>query len=68
MITSLNTRIYREKLRDKPDSSRLAQLTALLEKARLDYEVFNVNLYAAHPELKIYRGQMRPITLDQPPG
>jgi CHAT domain-containing protein/tetratricopeptide (TPR) repeat protein len=67
-ITSLNTRIYREKLRDKPDSSRLAQLTALLEKARLDYEVFNVNLYAAHPELKIYRGQMRPITLDQAAG
>ena len=32
VITSLNTRIYREKLRDKPDSSRLAQLTALLKK------------------------------------
>jgi CHAT domain-containing protein/Tfp pilus assembly protein PilF len=64
-IISINTQIHREKLREKPDQARLAQLEADLSKARLAYESFQINLYAAHPELKTRRGQAAPITLDQ---
>jgi CHAT domain-containing protein/Tfp pilus assembly protein PilF len=63
-MISLNTQIFREEQRDEPDSSRIKQLKSRLEKARRDYEEFNLSLYAAHPELKIYRGQMQPVSLD----
>src|SRR5262249_48353596 len=56
-LVSLNTQIYRENLRPQPDQSRLTDLKAQLQKARLDYEGFQTNLYAAHPELKVQRGE-----------
>jgi CHAT domain-containing protein len=31
----------------------------------LEYEAFQTGLYAAHPELKVQRGGMEPLTLDQ---
>ncbi len=41
----------------------LAGLTQMLNVARLDYEDFRTRLYAAHPELKIQRGEAQPLTL-----
>ena len=64
-IISINTKIHHEKLREQPDQARLAQLEVDLSQARLAYESFRINLYAAHPELKTHRGQAAPITLDQ---
>jgi CHAT domain-containing protein/uncharacterized protein HemY len=64
-LFSLNTQVYREKLRDKPDQARLDDLEKQLQKPRLDYEAFETNLYAAHPELKARRGEAQMLTLEE---
>jgi CHAT domain-containing protein/Tfp pilus assembly protein PilF/ketosteroid isomerase-like protein len=62
-LKTLNTQISRAKT--GPITTELAGLTARLEKARLDYENFQISLYAAHPELKVKRGQTQTLTLDE---
>ena len=59
-LVSLNTQIYREK-----DDTRRDDLKARLQKTRLDYEAFQTSLYALHPELKVQRGETKPVTLDE---
>lgn len=61
-LVSLNSQLYREKQDDNPDQIEIAELTIRLEKARLQMETFQINLYATHPELRIQRGEIRPIT------
>lgn len=61
-LASLNTQLQREGLRPRPDPGRLAELGSRLEKARLVYQSFQANLYAAHPELKVRRGETPPFT------
>jgi CHAT domain-containing protein len=56
-IISLNTQVTRAGRQDKPDQARLSELKSLREKARLNYEAFQTSLYAAHPELKVKRGE-----------
>ncbi len=43
----------------------MTELKAQLEKARLDFEAFQTNLYAAHPELRVQRGEAQPLTLEE---
>jgi CHAT domain-containing protein len=62
-LVSLNTQLYREQLQPQPDRTRLAELDVRLQKARLDYESLQTNLYALHPELKVRRGRMEPLDL-----
>ena len=64
-LASLNTQISAQKRQPKPDAAILADLNARLEKARLQYESFRTNLYIAHPELKIRRGEYQSLTLDE---
>lgn len=45
------------------DQPHTATLQSNLEKARLEYEAFQTNLYSVHPELRISRGDLTPITL-----
>lgn len=54
-INGLNTQISR--LKATGQKAELPALAARLEKARLEYEVFQTGLYAAHPELR--RGAAR---------
>jgi CHAT domain-containing protein/tetratricopeptide (TPR) repeat protein len=63
-LVSLNTQLYREQLQPQPDGPRVASLEVRLQKARLDYESLQTNLYALHPELKIRRGRMEPLGLN----
>ena len=56
-LVSMNSQLTNELRRDKPDSSRVAELKATIEKARLEYEDFETGLYVAHPELKVKRGE-----------
>jgi CHAT domain-containing protein/tetratricopeptide (TPR) repeat protein len=56
-LVSLNSQLTGEVRRDKPDPSRVAELKASIEKARLEYEDFETRLYVAHPELKVHRGE-----------
>jgi CHAT domain-containing protein/Tfp pilus assembly protein PilF len=61
-LVALNSQARAEKLRAKPDAALLADLTAKLEKSRLQMEAFQTSLYAIHPELRVQRGEIRPIT------
>jgi CHAT domain-containing protein/Tfp pilus assembly protein PilF len=56
-IISLNTQVTRASQQNKPDQTRLSQLHSLREKVRLKYEAFQTSLYAAHPELRVRRGE-----------
>ncbi|HEX5884317.1 MAG TPA: CHAT domain-containing tetratricopeptide repeat protein [Pyrinomonadaceae bacterium] len=56
-LVSLNSKLTAEVRRDKPDASRVAELKAEVEKARLEYEDFETRLYVAHPELRVQRGE-----------
>src|SRR5215204_1308504 len=61
-LVSLNSQLTGEARRDKPDPARVAALKAEVEKSRLEYEDFETGLYAAHPELKVQRGEAPVIT------
>lgn len=69
-IAALNGRVFRESAAGSKSvaADAAAQLTALksqLAKARLDYESFQTTLYAARPALRVQRGEMRPVRLEQ---
>ena len=64
-LVSLNAQISKENDRKQPDKTLLADLQKQLEKKRLEFEDFQTQLYAAHPELKIQRGETKPITLEE---
>jgi CHAT domain-containing protein/Tfp pilus assembly protein PilF len=64
-IIALNTRLSQQKLQRNPDVAQLAALNAHLEKTRLEYESFQTSLYAAHPELKVQRGESPPLDLKE---
>ncbi len=61
VLTRLNDQILGESHRPSPDRKRIADLTALLEKARTEYRAFESQLYAAHPQLKVQRVAFEPV-------
>ena len=61
-LTSFNTQIERESARPQPDAAVLESLKGRLRNARLEYDTFQTNLYASHPDLKVQRGDARPVT------
>jgi CHAT domain-containing protein/Tfp pilus assembly protein PilF len=63
-LVSLNRQITDEKLKSQPDEKRIAGVEEQLKKVRLEFEAFQTTLYAAHPELKVQRGEIRPISFD----
>jgi CHAT domain-containing protein/uncharacterized protein HemY len=62
-LNGLNTQISRLKAASR--EADLAAATTRLEKVRLEYEAFQSSLYAAHPELKVQRGESSPLTPDE---
>jgi CHAT domain-containing protein/tetratricopeptide (TPR) repeat protein len=56
-LVALNSQLTGEEQRDKPDPSRMAELKAGVEKARLEYEAVETALYATHHDLKTHRGE-----------
>jgi CHAT domain-containing protein len=64
-LATLNTLIYRERLQAQPNETRLGELNTQLEKLRLEQEAFQAGLYSAHPELKLQRGELHPLSLDE---
>jgi len=61
-VARLNTQRARASQLDKPNTQLVSDLSSQLEKARLSYEAFQTSLYAAHPELKTYRGEAPTVT------
>src|SRR5262245_15192171 len=64
-LVSLNTQVTRASQQESPNQSRLDELISLREKARLKYEAFQISLYAAHPELKVDRGEASIIKMEE---
>lgn len=62
---SLNLQLHQENLEQQADAKLILELKSRLQKARLEYESFQTGLYAAHPELKVRRGRMAPLTFDR---
>jgi CHAT domain-containing protein len=63
-VVALNSQLRRETIRPQPDTTRIAGLERQLKIARLGYEAFQTQIYAAHPELNLQRGEVEPLTLD----
>ncbi|HEU4391195.1 MAG TPA: CHAT domain-containing protein [Blastocatellia bacterium] len=64
-IVSLNSQLQYAKRAERPDIKQLGNLDLRLRKARTDYEALQTNLYAAHPELKVQRGETQPLSLKE---
>jgi CHAT domain-containing protein/uncharacterized protein HemY len=60
-----NAQIIREYQNEKPDLNRLKALNENLDKTRLNYEIFRANIYAAHPELRMHRADIQPISMKE---
>lgn len=61
-IASLNTELDQLKRRPERDDRAVTEVQGRLEKARLAYEKFMTDIYVAHPELKVQRGEVKTIT------
>jgi len=61
-LTFLNTELFDAKSNPTVDSSEIQKK---LSKARIEFESFRTNLYAAHPELQIQRGDMKPVSVSE---
>ena len=64
-LVTLNAQLTRELQRDQSDPSRVTQLKATIEKARLEYEALETSLYVAHPELRVHRGEASIIKAEE---
>ncbi|MCY7376668.1 MAG: CHAT domain-containing protein [Pyrinomonadaceae bacterium] len=64
-IASINNQIANSSEQAPPNKSRITDLADRLQKKRLEFEDFQTRLYAAHPELKVQRGEMKPISLEE---
>jgi len=64
-LASFNTQLIRLKTQSKSPAAQMADVQTRLDKTRLEYEAFQASLYAAHPELKVQRGETQPLTLDE---
>ncbi|MBI1760858.1 MAG: CHAT domain-containing protein [Acidobacteria bacterium] len=62
-LTTLNAVLYLERLKPQVDEKRVGELEKQLQQVRFAYEEFQVALYAAHPELKLQRGELQPLSL-----
>jgi tetratricopeptide (TPR) repeat protein len=60
-IAAINTRAQRESERQKPNKVRIDDLNEKLRKAQRDYAVFRDRLLARRPQLKIMRGEGKPL-------
>ncbi len=64
-LTRFNMQLTHATQSDKPDAERISEIKIRLEKARLNYEAYQTSLYAAHPELKVKRGEASIINAEE---
>ena len=67
-IAALNTRLYRESAARAFDPARVGALASQLRRAQAEQDAFQATLYAAHPELRIQRGQAPAFDLERTAG
>jgi CHAT domain-containing protein/predicted negative regulator of RcsB-dependent stress response len=64
-LTQLNTQLTGATQSERQDAERINEYRTKLEKTRLSYEAFQTSLYAAHPELKVNRGEVSIIKTEE---
>src|SRR6266850_1694998 len=64
-LNALSSRIRREIELPQPDQTKLANFEGRLQQARLEYEAYETRIHAAHPELKIQRGNAEALTVSE---
>jgi CHAT domain-containing protein len=62
-LKMLGGQLSKEASLPKPDPARLSRLEIQLQAARHDAEAYELRLYAAHPDIRIKRGDFNPITV-----
>src|SRR5258708_7748063 len=67
-LTTLNSQIRRETASAEPNQTRVGKLGTQLQNARLEYDAYETRIYAAHPDLKVGRGEAEPLSLNQVPA
>ncbi|HUK89587.1 MAG TPA: CHAT domain-containing tetratricopeptide repeat protein, partial [Blastocatellia bacterium] len=61
-VSSWTSRLSQARARPQSLTS-VAEAEARLQRARMSFEDFELNLYAAHPDLKATRGRAAPLTI-----
>jgi CHAT domain-containing protein len=64
-LVTLGAAVRQDTVLANRNATQLADLRLRLDKARLDYESFRTSLYAAHPELRVERGDASPVDAQQ---
>jgi CHAT domain-containing protein/tetratricopeptide (TPR) repeat protein len=64
-MASLNTQISQAAQAARIDQTKMNDLKARLQIVRLEYDAFRDRLYAAHPELKVKRGNAQIIRAEE---
>ena len=67
-VVSVSSQLRRESSLPKPDNTKIAAMEDRLRQARLEYEAYETRIYAAHPELRVQRGESPPLTLKEMEG
>ena len=62
---SINSELRTERARQPSDKARIKSLENRLDKARTAYESFQTLLYAAHPQVRLKRGELSGFNLDE---
>lgn len=60
--------LQRERLSLSPRPGQIERLQSLLDQARLEYSAFQAVIYANHPELRVERGEARPVSREDVAG
>jgi CHAT domain-containing protein len=63
-VTTLNSQLRRESLLARVDQTHIDALGTQIQKARLEYDAYETRIYAAHPDLKVGRGESAPLSLN----
>jgi CHAT domain-containing protein len=64
-MTVASAQIRQEIGLPQPDQAKLANLETRLQQARLEYEAYETRIHAAHPDLRIQRGDTRALTVKE---
>ena len=64
-IENLNRQVIEEQLKSKSDALKIKQLNENLKQARAEYEIFQSNLFSAHPEMNLQLGEIPLLKLSE---
>lgn len=64
-LISLNSRISTANRPGRAEGVDVIALLDALRTKRLEFEEFQLRIFAAHPELRVQRGEMKPVTVEE---